>query len=366
MPIKVLIVEDSPIAQVILKRTLNAAPDIEVVGSARTGLEGLSLLAKVKPDVICTDLHMPQMDGLAFTTEVMATQPCPILVISASVQADDTHNVFRLLDAGAVDIFPKPPTGNAADYAAIEAELLQRVRVLAGVRVFTRRRPRQAVSLKSPPPAPPVPPPPPVSGQPLPLSPLSGLSRYKILAIGASTGGPQALKALLAPLPASLPLPVLCVQHISEGFLQGLLDWLVPHCQLPIRIAQSGERPLPGTIYFPREGMHLELDRQGCFGYSAAAKLGGHRPSITVTFQAVARVYRSAALGVLLTGMGRDGAEGMLAIAQAGGHTIAQSEASCVVFGMPREAIALGAAQQVLPVEAIAPALLERIAGRKG
>jgi len=362
MPIKVLLVEDSPIVQVILKRLLNAVPDIEVVGTASTGNEGLAMLAKTQPDVICTDLYMPQMDGLAFTREVMATQPRPILVISASVQDDDQHNVFRLLEAGAVDILPKPVGGNAEQYAAIARELLQKVRVLAGVRVFTRRPEREASPLR--PLAAPAPPParPALTLPPQPR--FAATSHYKMLAIGASTGGPQALKALLAPLPASLPLPVLCVQHISKGFLQGLLDWLAPHCQLPIRLAEAGDRPQAGTIYFPREDLHLELDSQSCFHYSSAAKLDGHRPSITVTFESVARVYRSAALGVLLTGMGKDGAAGMLAIARAGGHTIAQDEASCVVFGMPREAIALGAARQVLPLEAIAPALLERIASQ--
>ncbi len=357
MPIKVLLVEDSPIVQVILKRIVNAAPDMEVVGSARTGVEGLELLQATQPDVICTDLHMPQMDGFKFTAEVMATQPRPILVISASVQEEDRHNVFRLLDAGAVDIFPKPAMANVAEYAAIAHELLQKIRVLAGVRVFTRRRPAQQVAA---PPEPVLAPPTPTASAPPPPS-LGTTSRYKILAIGASTGGPQALKTLLSALPATLPVPILCVQHISEGFLQGLLDWLKPYCQLPIQLAAPGEYPQAGVIYFPREDLHLELDQRGRFSYASTAKLGGHRPSITLAFQAVAKVYRSSALGVLLTGMGRDGAEGMLAIHRAGGYTIAQAEASCVVFGMPREAIALGAAQQVLPIEVIAPALLSRL-----
>ncbi|NJO20847.1 MAG: response regulator, partial [Spirulinaceae cyanobacterium RM2_2_10] len=273
MPIKVLLVEDSPIVRVILTRILSSAPDIQVVGMACNGLEGLSLLAQTQPDVICTDLHMPQMDGLAFTVEVMATQPRPILAISASVQADDAQNIFRLLDAGAVDIFPKPVAGNVADYEAIARLLLQKIRVLAGVRVFSRRRlsvdeqPQRSESRQTITPTAPTQPPSPTHLMtPPPLG---------ILAIGASTGGPQALKTLLASLPATFPWPVLCVQHISAGFLQGLLDWLAPHCALPVSLATAGERPQVSRIYFPHEGWHLEFDPSGCFSYSAAASLSG-------------------------------------------------------------------------------------------
>jgi two-component system chemotaxis response regulator CheB len=154
---------------------------------------------------------------------------------------------------------------------------------------------------------------------------------------------------------------VICIQHISEGFLQGLVDWLGFESKLPVKIAGFGEFPQAGIVYFPPEKRHLELDAQGRFIYSEAAREAGHCPSVTVTFKSVASFYGRGAAGVLLTGMGRDGAEGMLAIAQAGGLTIAQNEASCVVFGMPKEAIALGAAQHVLPVSAIAPLLLAKL-----
>ena len=153
-------------------------------------------------------------------------------------------------------------------------------------------------------------------------------------------------------------MPIICVQHIYLGFLQGLIDWLARICQLPIYIAQPGDRPKPGRIYFPPEKQHLELDAQGRFVYSDALPVLGHRPSITVTFESVAKFYGKATAGVLLTGMGRDGAEGMQAIAQAGGFTVAQDEATSVVFGMPKEAINLGVVKQVLPIQAIAPMLL--------
>lgn len=354
MLIKVLIVEDSPVATAILKRILEAAPQIQVVGTAKTGVEALALLEKAQPDVICTDLHMPEMDGLAFTTEVMAIYPRPILVISASVQEDDTRHVFELLQAGAVDIFPKPRTGLTSDYEKIKEELIHKIRILSGVKVMTRRRKAKITQASA-------------SGVSAVLKAhpntfaAANTTTIKAVVIGASTGGPQALETILSALPKSFPVPIVCVQHISEGFLQGFLDWLKNHSRLSIKIAESGEVPMAGKVYFPPEKRHLEIDSQGRFRYSDAPPWTGHRPSVTVTMQSMARYYHKKVLGVLLTGMGRDGAEGMQLIQQNGGWTIAQDSDSCVVFGMPKEAIALGAACQVLPLNAIAPALIERV-----
>ena len=357
-PIRVLLVDDSPIALTILQRLLQATPDIEVVGAVRNGEEALQAIPLTNPQVICTDLHMPKMDGLRLTEEVMARFPRPILVISASVQEEDSHNVFRLLQAGAVDVFPKPAAGLPTEYEKAKAALVNRIKVLAGVTVFTRRR----SPLTSPASAPPASSPKP---QPVPQSPPTSLAGSqldmrapRILAVGASTGGPQALQTILQPLPATFPVPVLCVQHISEGFLQGLVDWLNKECAIAVTVAQSGTLPQPGTVYFPPDGRHLELDPQGRLLVSNQPAVAGYRPSVTLLFQAVAQYYRRAAVGVLLTGMGRDGADGLQAIAQAGGLTIAQDEATSVVFGMPKAAIAIGAAQNVLPLDAIAPRLI--------
>ncbi|HBQ98992.1 MULTISPECIES: chemotaxis-specific protein-glutamate methyltransferase CheB [unclassified Roseofilum] len=362
MPIRVIIVEDSPIALTILKRMLNASPDIEVVGTARTGKEAIALIPKVDPQVICTDLHMPEMDGLTLTEEIMSTRPKPILVISSSVREQDTHQVFKVLEAGAVDVFPKPEGGLGVDSDRIQQALINKVKILAGVSVFTNRKrspqpvnafvpvtPTQSVVVSTPP---------------------SRFSRPKrqfrtthlgLIALGASTGGPQVLEQILSQFPANLPVPVICVQHISEGFLQGFIDWLSNRCSLPVSIARAGDRPQPGHIYFSPERSHLIFDRMGCFVYSRTVGGGGHCPSITVTFNSVAQYYRNRSIGVLLTGMGRDGADGLLSIFQAGGFTLAQNEASCVVFGMPKEAIALGATHQVLPPEAIATAILRKL-----
>jgi two-component system, chemotaxis family, protein-glutamate methylesterase/glutaminase len=193
------------------------------------------------------------------------------------------------------------------------------------------------------------------------LAKTSQVSPLKIVAIGASTGGPQALHAILQQLPANFPAPILCVQHISEGFLQELVNWLAAECSVHITIAQPGDFPQPGTVYFAPEEKHLQLDVLGRFLTTSTPAVSSHRPSITVLFQAVADCYGPSTVGILLTGMGRDGAEGLQAIAQAGGVTIAQNEQTCVVFGMPKEAIALGAAQYILPIHEIAPMLLYRM-----
>jgi two-component system chemotaxis response regulator CheB len=341
MTIRVLLVEDSQITLVILRRILKSSPEIEVVGEARTGLEALELIPTVQPDVICTDLHMPKMDGLEFTSEVMALYPRPILVISSWVQEEDTPHVFHLLEAGALDIFPKPSSGLTTDDKLLNQELINKIQILSGVKVFKKKR-KSTSQVKH-------------------LETFSSKSylKPKIVVIGASTGGPQAINELFAQLPSNFPVPVICVQHISSGFLQGFIDWLATRCRLPIKIAKPGDMPKTGTIYFPPEQQHLELDDQGRFICSNSPPLDGHRPSATVTFKSVAKFYGDATVGILLTGMGRDGAEGMQCIAQSGGLTIAQDEATSVIFGMPKEAIDLGAVKLVLPIGAIAPKLLE-------
>ena len=345
--IRVILVEDSPVALTILKRILTSSPDIEIVGIAHNGIEALQLIPQVQPHVICTDLHMPKMGGLELTRRVMADYPRPILVISASVQTEDTDNVFQALEAGAIDVFPKPRTGLASEYEQTKQDLINRIKVLSGVSVFTQHRSQPSPSPR-------------VSS--LPVSTASpNIRAPKVVVIGASTGGPQALHTILSALPAHFPVPILCVQHISEGFLPGLVDWLAAECHLKVTIAQPQMIPQPGTIYFAPDRAHLEVSSQGRLILSDKLPVSGHRPSVTVLFNSVATYYRQSTISILLTGMGRDGAEGLSNIAQVGGATIAQDEATSIVFGMPKEAIALGAAQQILPIGAIAPMLLQRL-----
>ncbi len=344
-PISVLLVEDSPVALEILDRLLTSSPDIKVVGKARNGKEAIDLISKLQPQVICTDLHMKEMDGLELTKQVMANDPRPILVVSTSVQKDNINTIFELLQAGAVDIFPKPNTGLASDYEQVKRDLINKIKILSGVTVFTKRQTPPVVT-------------PNLAN--FSFSPTATRS-IRVITIGASTGGPQAIHKIIAQLPVNLPVPVICTQHISQGFLQGLVDWLDSECQLKVKIAQAGEIPEPGTVYFAPDKYHLELDAQGKFIYGSPVPVDGHCPSVTVTFKSVAKFYGRATMSILLTGMDKDGALGMQAISQAGGITIAQDEKTCIVFGMPSEAIALGVVQHVLSIQDIAPVILTKI-----
>ncbi|MBD2307941.1 chemotaxis-specific protein-glutamate methyltransferase CheB [Chroococcidiopsis sp. FACHB-1243] len=350
-PVKVLLVEDSPVVLAILKKLLAATSEIEVVGTASNGQEALEKIPELQPNVICTDLHMRKMDGLEFTKQVMAKHPLPILVISSSVQASDTSTIFQLLQAGAIDVFPKPAMGTPSEYDRIKQELITKIKVLSGVSVFTKPLKQPVLS---------------IAAQPLVqgriLGSYSRLSSIRMVAVGASTGGPQALQKLFSHLPSHFPAPIICTQHISEGFLHGLVSWLATECQVKVKIAQNGEIPSPGTIYFAPEKCHLEFSSLGKFTLNrATGAVDGHCPSVTVMFKSAVQFYGKGIMGVLLTGMGRDGAMGMQAIAQAGGTTIAQDEATSIVFGMPKEAIALGAVQHILPIQSIAPFVLSRV-----
>lgn len=350
---RVVLVEDSPVALEILQRLLNSSPEVDVVGTARDGVEGLEVITRTKPDVICTDLLMENMDGLELTKRVMAEDPRPILVISNFVNKTDVDNVFRLLQAGASDVFPKPTTDSPTDYEKLKAALVTKIKVLSNMKV-TAKRPGQSLSS---------------SAKPMTSGGFSGnqmqmsnVSRVKVIAIGTSTGGLQAIQKIVCQLPANFPVPIICTVHLSTGVLSGLVNWLSSECTLKVKIAEVGESPLPGTVYFAPEKSNLELNVHGNFIYSNCPETDKHCPSISAMFNSVARVYGKATAGVLLTGLGSDGAEGLQAIAQAGGITVGQEEKGGA-FGMVKEAIALNAVQQVLSLEKIAPFLLKTISG---
>ncbi|HEU0187981.1 MAG TPA: chemotaxis-specific protein-glutamate methyltransferase CheB [Gallionellaceae bacterium] len=340
--IRVLLIDDSQLVLHILQRMLSRFPEIQVVGTAANGREALDLLPALNPDVICADLHMPVMDGLEFTRKVMDNYPRPILVVSVSVEPGSL-NVFRLLEAGAVDVLPKPRDILGADLDKLANELASKIRILSGVRVVRRHDNGHGAPAARPVPKPAV--------MPHPQAPL------RMVVIGASTGGPQALREIMGCLPAKFPLPVVCVQHIGSSFLDEMVMWLAEICPLPVRKAAHGETPQAGVIYFAPEDAHLEWDGGGCFALSHAEPIDGHQPSVTVAMRAAAHCFGAGTVGVLLTGMGRDGADGMASIAAAGGITIAQDEASSVVYGMPKQAVELGAVQHILPLEQIAPTL---------
>ncbi|WP_295453414.1 chemotaxis protein CheB [uncultured Thiodictyon sp.] len=348
--IRLLLVEDSATELYMLKRLLSAAPDMEVVGTAADGRAALTLLPQLRPDLVITDYHMPVMDGMEFILKAMQQHPCVILVLSVAVQSFHKDNIFRLLSAGALDVLAKP-LGHDGGIGGREAqELLDKIRAIAQAPSMSRRLAVAAPAVRPTP-----------ADTPVIPSPLR--KRIELIALGASTGGPQVLNRILELLPKTFPVPLVCVQHISQGFLDGMLSWLQTQSALKLELARPGEVPRPGTVYFAPEGRHLLLDANRRFSVASCTAADVHCPQVDRLLTSVARHYGAAALGVLLSGMGRDGAVGLKAMRDAGAPTIAQDAATSVIFGMPAVAIELGAAQYVLPTDEIA-AMLSRFARR--
>ena len=350
-PIKVFLVEDSPVALTILQRVLSSTPEIQVVGTAKNGLIALEEIPRSKPNIVCTDLLMGKMDGLELTKQLMAVYPVPILVISQVVTDNDTKKIGQLLEAGVLDVFPKPKTGFIEDYEKQKEGLVQKIKLLSGVKVFSKSNKSVNVPKVE-------------KVKPIKFEfnhKAASSIQYKIVTIGVSTGGPKALRTIFKTLPQNFPLPIVCIQHISEGFLTSLINWLNLDSLLKIKIAENGELPLAGTVYFAPEKYHLELDNQGRLIYSDAPPINNHRPAVTHTFNSIAQFYGQNTIGILLTGMGRDGVVGMENLYHTGAMTIAQDEATSIIFGMPQEAINLGVVKKVVPLHQITAALMDLV-----
>jgi two-component system, chemotaxis family, protein-glutamate methylesterase/glutaminase len=346
--IRLLLVDDSPTDLEILSHLLTAAPDMEVVGTAQNGREALAQLPQLDPDLVITDYRMPVMDGLEFIHRAMQQHPCVILVLSVAVQPCHQDNIFRLLAAGALEVMAKPMGADGHFGGREGIELLERVRAIARSPTMQRR-------LAAP--MTPAPTAPNSTRYPNRIEPPR--VRPRLVAIGASTGGPQVLGRILGLLSEDFQLPIVCVQHISRGFLDGMLEWLRGQCPLPIEQAGPGTTPRPGRVYFAPEGRHLILAADKRFANTPGAPGDLHCPGVDRLLTSVAQCCGPAAAGVLLSGMGRDGAAGLKAMREAGAPTIVQDESSSVVFGMPAAAIAIDAAQYVLPTDAIAAALVQ-------
>lgn len=342
--VRVLMVEDSATIRGRLQDILASDPDVELVGMAGDGKTAIELCETLRPDVVTMDMMLPVMSGLAATEYIMAHFPTPILIVSASTNRGEVFKTYEALAAGAVDVLDKPLGDEADD--AWERRFLSTLKLVSRIRVITHPRARLAPSFA----APALPPPP--SGQ---IAPTSG---YEVLAIGASTGGPGAIIQVLKALPQDFRLPILLVLHINEMFAPAFAEWLD---------GQTGRRasyPRDGDLVKAHAGRvaiapatHHMLVRGGRLRLTLDPERHSCRPSVDVLFESVAREYRESAAAVLLTGMGRDGATGLLDIRRAGGSTIAQDEATCVVYGMPREAAMIGAAMRVLPLAEIGPAI---------
>lgn len=335
--IRVLVVDDSPSVREFLGHILSSG-GIEIAGEAADGAEAVELAARLRPDVITMDIGLPVMDGFAATRAIMASTPTPIVIVSAQWAPEDVAKTFDALGAGALAILEKPRFG-APDFACRRDQLVSTIKLMAEVKVMSRR-PKSADRPKKIPPTP------------------QGRLKRELVAVGASTGGPQTLRSILFGLPKDFPAPIVVVQHISRGFLPGLVQWLDQGCKLTVRIAAHGQAMEPGTVYFAPDDHHLLVASDNTLRLSDAPPEGTLRPCVGRLFRSVAESLGSRAVGVLLTGMGRDGALELGLMRERGAVTIAQDECTSIVYGMPREAVRLGAAVHVLPQEEIAGMLI--------
>jgi two-component system chemotaxis response regulator CheB len=343
--LRVLVVDDSATARGLIRALLESEPDLSVCGEAANGRDAVAMALALKPDLITMDLQMPVMDGMTAIEEIMAQRAVPILVLS---DVADAHNAMAAVARGALEAARKPNCDEGAGLAA-------RVRILSRIPVIRHIR-RTSAHPIAPPPAP-VPGPAPVSAE------TNGAAARipTLVAIAASTGGPQALADILRRLPASFPVPILIAQHISDGFAAAMAQWLDELSPLQVGLAHEGDIPRPGRVYLADSTMHMTVSAGRCIHLVPRSESDIYRPSCDRLLTSVATEVGNKSLGLILSGMGRDGVKGMLAIRQAGGITLAQDEATSVIFGMNREALLAGAVQRTLPL-AMIPGALEAFA----
>ncbi|MGR9087455.1 MAG: chemotaxis-specific protein-glutamate methyltransferase CheB [Gammaproteobacteria bacterium] len=343
-PIKVLVVEDSPTIREFLIFLLASDPGIEVVGTATNGEEALVAVKARQPDIVTMDLHMPKMNGLDATRTIMEDCPLPIVIVTGSASAAEMESTLSALESGALAVMKRPAPIGHSQHTATARELIQTVKLMSEVKVVRRWR------KKSDPTAEPR-----SSPQLMSVKPLAEI---RLIAMGASTGGPMALQQILSALPKNFPIPIIIVQHIAEGFTENFAEWLMQSAGFPVSMAGHEIFMHPGHAYVAPNGCQTTVDGTGRIRLQAGMKTSGHCPSISGLFHSVAEAYGPHAVGVLLTGMGRDGARELGLMKKKGAVTIAQDMESCVVYGMPREAVAIGSASLVLTPDKIAAALV--------
>jgi len=343
--VRVLVADDSPTVRLMLSRMLEVDSDIKVVGTAGDGREAVEQVAALRPDLVTMDVNMPVMDGLTAIENIMAENPVPVLVISSVVNKDNIANAARALGAGAVDVISKPMPKSLDEFNSVAADLRTRIQMLSRVRVITRTNPslvKKTVDRPKP-------------AQKAPQARPGDI----IVAIGSSTGGPQALQQILCSLPGNLDAGVVIVQHIAKGFTDGLIEWLSTGCDLKIIKGEDGHLVKPGEVVIAPEGVHMIVTSNGRIRLVNRKAPGQHKPSVDVLLESVAKVYGKNAIGIILTGMGRDGAQGIKAIHDQGGYTIAQDEDTSVIFSMAKEAIRLGGVDQIVPLPEVSRLIQE-------
>lgn len=334
--IRVLVADDSATVREYLAFLLGQDVGLQVVGAARDGLEAVEQTERLKPDVVLMDVHMPRMNGYEATRQIMERVPTPIVMVSASLSRDEVAMTFEALKAGALMVVEKPGGPDYPNHTETVRRLVEAVRLMAEVKVVRRWRRQGQVSAARE------------------VREWGHAGPPRLVAVGASTGGPPVVAEILRGLPRDLEVPILVVQHIAPGFADGLSEWLGMATRLTVKLAETGEAIRPGTVYLAPDGFQMGVTSDGRIRLAKGSAGETFCPSASYLFQSVAECYGQSAIGILLTGMGRDGADGLKRLRDAGGMTIVQDEASSVVFGMPAEAIRLGAAEYVLSPDQIA------------
>jgi two-component system, chemotaxis family, protein-glutamate methylesterase/glutaminase len=350
--IRVVVVDDSALVRSLLAEIINRQPDMQCVGAAADPLAAREMIRELDPDVITLDVEMPRMDGLEFLSRLMRLRPMPVVMVSTLTE-QGAEITLRALELGAIDFVAKPRIGVSQGLSELASDIVDKIRVAAAAQVKRLASPAPAAAAA------------PGAAAARPAAPLPRLaSTEKIICIGASTGGTEAIREVLVPMPADAPAIVI-TQHMPPGFTTSFATRLNGLCKIRVAEARDGERILPGHAYIAPGGRHLRIERSGS-NYVAVVDdtepVNRHRPSVEVLFKSCARVIGPNAIGIMLTGMGADGASAMREMKDAGSYNYVQDEASCVVFGMPRMAIQHGAAHEVLPLTQIAPAVLTRLA----
>ena len=352
--IRVVVVDDSALVRSLLAEIINRQRDMECVGTANDPLIAREMIRELNPDVITLDIEMPRMDGIDFLGRLMRLRPMPVVMISTLTERG-AEVTMRALEMGAVDFVAKPRIGVADGLSELSSQIVEKIRIAAAAHVkrAASAPPTSALGGASP-----------VAAR-APLASIGRVSTEKLICIGASTGGTEAIKEILTRMPADSP-GIVITQHMPPGFTTSFAARLNSLCQITVQEAANGERILPGHAYIAPGGKQFRVDRSGA-NYVAIVEEGElvnrHRPSVEVLFRSAAAVVGRNAFGIMLTGMGGDGAKAMREMKDAGSYNYVQDEASCIVFGMPREAILHGAADEVLPLVEIAPALIAKLSG---